>query len=288
MSAELVKIVRDWGVVAGALLVAGPVAGAVASRLRTPSGLDDATPLTAASSIEGIVVGVAVLLIAVGYGAAVGRLVHLRMGLICTGLALTMSAWQFGGTEPLVRDAGGAGVLGRLAVEGAIFGALAIVACVGLVRFSKPIPQQSPSDSPKPLDWALGAIVCLVAGGLAAWLLARSPMQGQVYAAAVAAGVAGGAAGRSVAFRAPMLALLAGGLALAFVGPMVATMRVAPDALGMLYAGDWPAIGYITPFDWLAGVLIGAPLGEMWAHSMVDRQVPADPKVKIQPATTSG
>lgn len=284
MSAELAKIIRDWSVVAGAVFVAAPLASSLARRLRTPSGLADASPLTSEGFGAGLLVGVLVLVIAIGYGIFVGRIAHVRLALICTGLALTMPAWRFGTVHDLVRDSGGSDVLSKLAVEGAIFGALAVLGCVLMLRLSKPVPEATTFESPRVQDWLIAPISALVCGAGAAWLVARSPLQGQAFAAAVAAGVAGGAIARSASFRAPMISILAGGLGLACLGPVVAGTRIGPDALSALHAGIWPALGYITPFDWIAGVLIGAPLGEMWAHSMVDRQVSSESKVKLKPA----
>lgn len=287
MSSELIKISRDWSAVAGALLLAGPIAGSFADRLRTPTGLEDASPLTASSTGAGLLVGVLVVVVAVGYGLIVGRVAHARLALICTGLVLTWPAWRFGKVADLVRDAGDMSVVSKMILEGAIFGSIAVAGCLLVIRLSRsveadaidgePLKVTAPKPESKPTDWALCAAATAIAGALAAWLLAQSPLQGQVYAAAVAAGVAGGAVGRSVASRAPMLAILIGGLSLAAIGPLAAQFLLSGDALTRLYAGEWPGLGLLTPFDWIAGVLVGAPLGEMWAHSMVDRQTGASP-----------
>jgi hypothetical protein len=271
MSSELIKTTRDWGVVGGALLVVGPLAGGLADTLRTDSGLDGATPLTSSSPVLGVLIGLAVVAIAGAYGVMVGRIAHVRMGLICTGLVLMWPAWQFGRVSALIRDAGDLSPMSNFALEGAVFAIACTVASLLVLKLGRPVLPSAEPDSSKPLDWALACVATAVAGALGAWLIAQSPLQGQVFAAAVAAGVAGGAAGRSVAVRAPMLPILIGGFLLALVGPLVAQFTVS-DPLTTLYAGDWPGLGLLTPFDWLAGVLVGAPLGEMWANSMVDRQ----------------
>lgn len=295
MSSELIKLTRDWAVVAAALLVAGPIAGAVADGLRTSSGLESASPLTASSPVTGVLVGLVVVAIAIAYGVAVGRFVHLRLGLICAGLVLTWPAWRFGTVAALIRDAGDASPISGLVMEGAIFAAVLSVGCLAIVRWARPVEDDVLQDQPlkkvattepaRPADWAIGGAAAALAGAAAAWLIAQSPLQGQVYAAAVAAGVAGGAVGRSVAGRAPILAILIGGLCLAVVGPLVSQMALSGDALTRLYAGQWPGLGLITPFDWLAGVLVGAPLGEMWARSMVDRQT--EPAARLSAARSA-
>lgn len=276
MSSELIKTTRDWAVVAGALLVVGPLAGSLADVLRTESGLDGATPLTSSSPLFGIVVGLAVVAIAGAYGVLVGRIGHVRLGLICTGLVLAWPAWQFGRVSELIRDAGDLTPVSGFAIEGAIFAMACTLACLVVLKVARPVLPSAEPETSKPADWALACATASVGAALGAWLIAQSPLQGQVFAAAVAAGVAGGAAGRSVAVRAPMLPILVGGFLLALVGPLVAQFTVT-DPLATLYAGDWPGLGLLTPFDWLAGVLVGAPLGEMWANSMVDRQLAAKP-----------
>ncbi len=290
MSSELIKLTRDWTAVAGGVLVVGPIAGSIAGRLETHSGLEQASPFTASSTVAGLVVGIVVLAIALGYGILVGRIANARLGLICSGLVLTWAAWRFGTVAALVRDAGDASPVTRMAIEGGVFGALLAAGCAVLLLLSRPVnedrlltePLKKPvaAEQASPMDWAIAAAAVCLAGLFAAWLLARSPLQGQVFASAVGAGVIGAAVGRSVSLRAPMLAILVGGFCLALVGPVVAGYGITGDALARLYAGDWPGLGLISPFDWLAGVLVGAPLGEMWAHSMVDRQTAPTPKPK--------
>jgi hypothetical protein len=290
MSSELIKLTRDWTAVAGAVLVVGPIAGSIAGRLQTETGLQDASPFTASSTVSGIVVGTLVLVIALCYGILVGRIAHARLGLICSGLVLTWAAWRFGTFAALIRDAGDASPVSRLAIEGGLFGALLAAGCAVLLLLSRSVSQDrlqtEPLKKPVPAaqaraqDWAISAAAVCLAGLFAAWLLARSPLQGQVFASAVGAGVVGAAVGRSVSMRAPMLAILIGGFSLALIGPLVGVYGVSGDALTRLYADQWPGLGLISPFDWLAGVLVGAPLGEMWAHSMVDRQTAPTPKPK--------
>lgn len=290
MSSELIKLARDWTAVAGAVLVVGPIVGSIAGRLQTPSGLEHASPFTASSVVSGVVVGILVVAIALGYGILVGRIAHARLGLICSGLVLTWAAWRFGTVAALLRDAGDDSPVMRLAVEGGVFGALLAAGSAILLMFTRsadqdpletePLKTPVPADQAKAQDWAISAVAVCIAGLFAAWLLARSPLQGQVFASAVGAGVVGAAVGRSVSIRAPMLAILIGGFAIALVGPLVARYGVSGDALARLYAGEWPGLGLISPFDWFAGIMVGAPLGEMWAHSMVDRQTAPTPRPK--------
>lgn len=279
MSSELIKTARDWGVVSGALLLVGPLAGGLADQLRTESGLDGATPLTASRPFVGIVIGLAVVALAGVYGVVVGRIAHVRLGLVCTGLVLAWPAWQFGRVSDLIRDAGDLSPVSSFAFEGTLFAIACTLACLFVLKLGRPVLPSAEPDSTKPVDWALACGAAAIAGALGAWLIAQSPLQGQVFAAAVAAGIAGGAAGRSVAVRAPILPILIGGFLLAVVGPLVARFTVS-DPLATLYAGEWPGLGLLTPFDWLAGVLVGAPLGEMWANSMVDRQTDAKPAAR--------
>ncbi|MFI4855354.1 MAG: hypothetical protein ACIAQF_10315 [Phycisphaerales bacterium JB065] len=278
MSSELIKTVRDWGIIGGALLVVGPIAGSIAGSLQTESGLDQASPLTSSSPVSGVLVGMIVIAIAIGYGVIAGRIAHARLGIVGAGLVLTWPAWQFGRVADLVRDAGGLAPIRGFMLEGVIFGVACFAGVAFVLRFSRPVmPTESPeSGSAKDMVFATGASV--IGAALGAWLIAQSSLQGQVYAAAVAAGIVGGAAGRSVANRAPMLPILAGGLLLAVIGPLTARFGVSVDPLGRLYAGDWPGLALLTPFDWFAGILVGAPLGEMWANSMIDRQSVQNPK----------
>jgi len=148
MSSELIKLTRDWSVVAGAVLIVGPIAGAIADRLHSPSGLASASPLTSSSAVMGVLVGVAVVAIALAYGLLVGRLVHLRLGLICAGLVLTWAAWRFGTVAALLRDAGDGSPVSSLIVEGLIFASILTVGCMLLLRWSRPVEEDALQDEP--------------------------------------------------------------------------------------------------------------------------------------------
>lgn len=277
----MIKTVRDWGIVGGALLVVGPIAGSIAATLHTESGLDQASPFTCSSLVPGVLVGVVVIAMAIGYGIVAGRIAHARLGVVGAGLVLTWPAWQFGRVADLVRDAGDLSPVRSFAIEGFVFGLACLVGVAIALRLSRPVLPTTESESGSPKDMVLATGAGVVGAALGAWLIAQSSLQGQVYAAAVAAGIACGAAGRSVANRAPMLPILAGGLLLAVIGPLTAQFGVSGDPLARLYAGDWPGLALLTPFDWFAGILVGAPLGEMWANSMIDRQAVQNPKPRI-------
>ncbi len=281
MSSELIKTIRDWGIVGGALLVVGPLAGRLADTLHTRSGLEDATPLTSSSPLSGVVIGMLVLVLAIGYGLMAGRIAHVRLGIVSAGLVLTWPAWQFGRAADLIRDAGGLAPVTSFAIEGAVFGVVCLLGVVGLIRLSRPVtPMHGPESAP-PKDMLFAIVAGAIGAALGAWLIAQSSLQGQVYAAAITAGVVGGAAARSVSSRAPMLPIIAGCMLLAVIGPMTALFGNSGDPLARLYSGEWPGLALLTPFDWFAGILIGAPLGEMWANSMIDRQSAPSPAARV-------
>lgn len=272
MSSELIKTIRDWGIVGGALLVVGPIAGRLADSLHTRSGLEDATPLTSSAPLSGVLIGIAVIVLAMAYGLMAGRIAHVRLGILSAGLVLTWPAWQFGRAADLIRDSGGLGPVTSFAIEGAVFGVLCLLGVVGLIRLSRPVTPMHEPESAAPKDMLFAIVAGAIGAALGAWLIAQSSLQGQVYAAAITAGVVGGAAARSVSSRAPMLSIIAGCMLLAVIGPMTALFGNSGDPLARLYAGEWPGLALLTPFDWFAGILIGVPLGEMWANSMIDRQ----------------
>jgi hypothetical protein len=97
---------------------------------------------------------------------------------------------------------------------------------------------------------------------------------GQTLAAAVVAGITGTLVGRIVSHRAPLGSFLAGGLLLAAIGPAAGAIIDGQALVERVYAGTGFTLARIMPLDWIAGILIGVPVGASWAASMVQKHAP--------------
>jgi hypothetical protein len=65
--------------------------------------------------------------------------------------------------------------------------------------------------------------------------------------------------------RIPLGPVAAALLALAFVGPASGAILDADAAVRHLYEGTLTSTARLTPLHWIAGLLLGVPVGSSWA-----------------------
>jgi hypothetical protein len=128
--------------------------------------------------------------------------------------------------------------------------------------------------------WALrgrGLAAGVVAAGVAGWLFAPESLKGQTFAAAAAGGMFGALALKMAARTVKPLWVFVGVAVLACAGPAVAAVYygtgtgiVRPVYAG-LHGGVLPLVR-ILPLDWLAGALVGVPIGLSWGGAMTEHQ----------------
>ena len=122
----------------------------------------------------------------------------------------------------------------------------------------------------------MACAIGLAAGALAAWLVAVTPLKGQDVMAAVAAGAAAAAAARLADIRVPLAPVAVPLAVLAVLGPVAGlVLSGSGDVVAASYQGALAPIAQITPLDWIAGALLGIPLGAGWAGSMIEKRAAA-------------
>ncbi len=274
------SLIVNWIVAGIALLGIGPIAGAAAAVMRSPEGSADTTALLSSAPVTGIVMAAIGLALAGIWGLIVKPLAGARMALACSGMVLLWSARKFGRPDVMIREAAESGTMFKLALEGAVVG-LGVVVIAMLITRKPDLTSKSGHPAggrshtkPDIKAIALGTVVMIAVGGLVAMIVARTGQYGQTVAAAIAAGVAGAAAARTVSHVAPTWAFFAGGAILAGVGPIIANQLAGAGLREALYVGELFPLAHLSPFDWAAGLLIGVPMGDAWADSMVERHEP--------------
>ncbi|MDX2148166.1 MAG: hypothetical protein SFZ23_11660 [Planctomycetota bacterium] len=288
----MAKNVSRWIVVLLALLVLGPLAAWFTGLLRGPTGGENATLLASSSPIGGFLAGLTAIAIATLFGCVVSRLLSLKAGLNAAGLILAWASWPLGTFESVVREHRAPGVLITLGIEGLIVGALGIASIVaivaaGRVHLTKAIVgpdldlrsekslARSLVQSLATRDFLAAAGIALAAGAALAWVVAFESLKGQSLMAAVAAGIAAGAAGQlaSQSFgrpATPVIPAAALGL-LAFLGPLVGFAFAGGNFLTDAYAGNFFPLAVPNSLNWVAGMLLGGPVGLAWAGSMIEK-----------------
>jgi hypothetical protein len=250
-------------------------------------GLDgglDATALVGAAPVAGVIKVLGAILLAAALSIPASKLFGSHFALNTAGWVLVWAAWRTGTVDDLM-FAGGAGIFTKLAAEGLIVGAAGIGLIYAINKVGqaadaeilthKPHAQHLTDDrKAQPIPSILAAAAV---GGILAWVFAFGPLKGHAVFAAVLAGIGTGAASQLAsvsASQAKAVFFAAAGLALlAVVGPLSAMWQPGniPDARAAAN-GSISHLALLTPLDWLAGGLIGIPLGVSWSLSTVERK----------------
>jgi hypothetical protein len=291
--------------IAVCLVVAGPLAGSVVGGLRLPDGSSGATGLT--SQTPGV--GALVLLVAISIaglaGVGASRLFGARHGMLCAGLVMAWVAWRQGTAERIVMQTRDGASMLLLALEGVLVGVAGVLVAAAVLAADGGRGREGRSDLGASVaqgafvevwmgnlaalirgfrwgggGWVVSAGVGLVLAASAATLLGVEGLKGQMVFAAVGAGALAGAASRAlergrelavVSVLAPFVAIGVLGVA----GPLVAWWFQRGEVVEMAFAGRLFRVANPIASDWLAGALLGMPLGVTWAGSLLPRPIPA-------------
>lgn len=197
-----------------------------------------------------------------------------RTGLVGAGLALSWTPWAVGRLDDFAHQPFERAIFPSLAIEGAIIGALAVALAITICRQARRSGHGGdPANSGLLEGGMLGPIIALVVGGIAAWVVARSYDPGQGFGAAFCAGLFGSLVGRVVDNRSPDRAYFAIVPALAVAAPLIAAFASGAQAVAHIYAGEVFPPGMVMPMDWLAGSLVGIPMGTAWAGSIIEKKL---------------
>src|SRR3954471_12694627 len=116
-----------WTIFLLALLLFGPLAGWLTGVLRSADGGPHATPLVSSIPSAGVLAGLGATGIALALGLGAAMPLGAPTGFSAAGLVLAWAAWRTGEMNELIRSAHSAGPLGRLSLEGVVFGAVAFL-----------------------------------------------------------------------------------------------------------------------------------------------------------------
>lgn len=282
-SAPMRQATIRWMIFLSALLAVGPAASWLLGPMRSADGSFASTPLLSTQPVQGLVRGVLATGVALAMGLLACRIAGFRSAISAVGLVLAWVAWRMGDVEHLIRTAGSGSPLTKLAVEGAIFGLLAL-ACAGiLAALGRTVEADEKHDlghtgtltnrllgGKKSLP-AIG--VGLVAAAGATWIIAVSPLKGQALAGAVFAGIAAAITGRIVDPRVPLAVLLVPSIVLGVVGPITGQMLASGSGVvADAYRGALSPLANVPPLQWIAGAFLGVPLGAAWAGGMTEKR----------------
>ena len=253
------------------LFLVGPLCAMLVTLVPASDGSPAAGATLSVAPTKALLATFAAMAIAAVVGVVGGRLFSSRTGYFAAGLALAWTPWAIGRMDDLVRVPSTRAVLPALAVEGAIMGALGIA--VGMVIWLGTRPGKKAADGGADQTWSVvGPLVAIGVGGVAAWAVSRSSDAGQALGAATLAALFGTLVGRVIDARSPDRVFLISMWVLAIASPLIAMAGSHASTIERVYSGNLFPPALIMPLDWVAGALLGIPMGSAWASSMLEKR----------------
>lgn len=269
-----------WMIYLISLLIAGPAAGALVGTLRNIDG-GPASPLNSTTPLLGLGLGLAALVIALVTGLVAAKPLGIAPAMTGAGLVVAWTSWRTADVNSLIRASHSGAPLTNLAIEGAVFGVAGFVIALGcwVLGRGKSTAAEAGTDerakifAPKAIQ---SVVIGLVAGGIAAWLVAASPLKGQAVFATIVAGTFAAAACRLVDFETPIPAVFVSIAGLAILGPLTGSIMAGTGGVvAQSYKNSLFPLANISALDWIAGGLLGIPIGVAWAGSMIEKRTQA-------------
>lgn len=284
----MLNVLTRWAIPLSALFLLGPIGTILIVRLAAPDGGHQVSLLLSTSPIQGVLGGVLALGVALLAGVLGARFIEQRSGLMAAGLVLAWSAWNMGRVDRILARTRTPSTLYTLAAEAALFGLLAVVVAIIILKVPTRMPRFiAAGDTTRTLGdkthhepvalfdkTAPIALIAAIAGAaVGAWFVAAEPTKGQTFAAAAIAGLLAAAAGRLASQRVSPAWFFLGLTVVAIAGPIIATFMHA-GTLGPTRAaldGRLFPLARLMPLDWMAGGFVGVPLGLWWAGSLIEK-----------------
>lgn len=285
--------IRQWISRAIALAVIGPIASEFAVRAVATDGSGHHTLLSGLSAGTGALTLLVVCLLLALMGLLGHALGGRREAMLGMGFVLGWVAWTTGRLGQVYRLAPEPGTLVLLAIETLVLllAVLVVVALISRNDEDDPISSFQPQRllplirEPAMLG-ALGGALAVAA--VVAWLFGRTDLPGQSTGVGFLAGIGAGVAGAMVAgsMRAkdehtgtPFAPLMVGVMLCGVLAPIVGIVAPGAGALSELaMRGDLPGYLIVSPVAWVAGALLGVPVGHSWvehSHARADEHAKA-------------
>ena len=265
------------------IVLCGGVCVMAAGYLTSPRGAAGPTVLQAHSPFVAALAVVVCVGIATLIAGIVGRMSNAAVGMFVLGAGLFVLASRLSTIVELAFA--NAAVSSRammllLALEALLWAGLCLVATLTVFRISGPLHDVAPEPSgriPHPI-WSSAALKSAAAGVLvlpAVWLIAQSPMKGQMIGATLIGSMAAGLAGRLLVPNVQPVLLFVSPIVFGAIGYLIAAvmLRMPPDAAYI--ARELPKLAKPMPIDYAAGALWGVSWGLGWARSFLHHEEPA-------------
>jgi hypothetical protein len=275
-------LVRNISIFAGVVLCGG-VCVTAAGYLTSPRGAPGPTVLQASSPLVAVLAVVMCVGIATLIAGVVGRLSNAAVGMFVLGTGLFVLASRLTTIVELVfanASVNSRTMMLLLALEALLWACLCLIAALVVFKISGPLRDVEPEPSgriPHPI-WSTAALKSAAAGVVvlpAVWVIAQSPMKGQMIGATLIGSMAAGLAGRLLVPNVQPVLLFVSPIVFGALGYLIAAVVLRMPLDAAYVARDLPKLGKPMPIDYAAGALWGVSWGLGWARSFLHHEEPA-------------
>jgi hypothetical protein len=273
------KTILRWILPTAALLLLGPIVGALVAALRDSNGSPDATLLVSTSPLLGLLALLLLTLFAGAGGAVTARLTNPGTARTFAGLCAAWAAIRTADSWNMLMVHGPA-VITPLAIEALLVAAAGVVITAALMvaggSHDHAAFRRDLTTALKGAGAPLGIAVGVAGGAVAAWLVALDGIRGQCLMAGVLGSVLAAVgvqlASPNLTFDQARLRATAAVLLLALLSPL--SLLIMPGAGAIADAartGSLVGPGLVQPLDWLVGLFLGIPTGLHWVGSVAEK-----------------
>jgi len=274
----------------GGMIVAGVICAQASPYLRSVRGA--LGPTIAHADAPVLAATMTLLFFAVATLAAcyVGRILNAAVGLFVLGAGVFVLSGRMESVGELAMSSSGTGkgTLIAVAIETFVWavlvlgGTMAVFGFAGRLRDIEPDEHQ---EMPHPF-WSGAAMKCAAMGVLVlpvVWIIAQSPLKGQMIGATFVGAMLAGLGGRLLSPHVQPMILFASPVFFGAVGHLIGAMLLK-QPLDIAFArGQLSHFSLPMPLDYAAGSLMGVSMGLGWAKSFLqhdEESVASDVLVK--------
>lgn len=264
----------------GGLAACGWLCAFAASSMISPRGAIGPTMLQAQSPMPAVVMVVGCVIASAVIAGLVGRVTNAAVGVfvlgagvfVLAGRTVTISELAFGESSGSARVA-----LGSLALETLLLAVVSLVAVMIVFAIAGPLKDIEPqAKGRRPHPMFSGEAMRSALAGLAVvpvvFLIAKSPMQGQLIGATFFGSMIAGLVGRLLSPHVQPVLLLVSPIVFGAIAH-AAGMLLVKQPLDVAYVEQsLYAVSLPMPVDYAAGSLMGVAVGLGWARSFLHHE----------------
>jgi large-conductance mechanosensitive channel len=261
----------------GGMVLAGLVCVQAAPFVESVRGAGGPTLFSAERPGVAAVAVILCLALASMIACIVGRMVNAAVGVFVLGAGVFALDSRLATVRELAFVDAGRAALIKMAVETLVLACAAFVMVHIVFRVTGGLHDVEADEHNERPHWltspaALKSAACGVLVLPAVWLTVQSPMKGQALAGAIIGGTLAGLIARLLAPHVQPLLVLVSPMVFGALGQLLAAFATHPPLDHAYIDGTLSVFARATPMDYLAGSLLGVPMGLGWAKSFLHHE----------------